>query len=197
MDWGCTIDWSLALEAANVLVLVIGLWTARTIANRVWRERTANRMAEVAEDALSNMYEAEDVFMYIRQNFSRVAVEDLNERASIRAAKTTFQRINDNKEFFERARNIAPRIKSIFGTNQYKEYMIIFEIRNDIINAAHNYVDFDDDNPSEETRNIMKSTRKILYQGFKKDEISERLNRATSNLEAEFLPIIRANSTRR
>ncbi|WP_417497865.1 hypothetical protein [Maricaulis sp.] len=191
MEWACQIDWQAWATFANAVAIGVGILIARQAVSRIWIERSAIRKSEVAEEALSNLYEAQDVFEFLRNPFSRSAVEDLKEPIQLRAAKTVYSRLDAQRDFFDKARTTAPKVRALFGAAAHDHYETIFVLRNKIANAAQNYVDFAGDPPDDEIREIMKDIRRTLYAREKDDPISGDINDAIQAAEKIFLPILR------
>lgn len=197
MEWAWQIDWQAWATFANAVAIGIGILVARQEVSRIWIERSAIRKAEVAEEALSNLYEAQDVFKTLRNPFSRSPIEDLKEPVQLRVARITYSRLDTERAFFEKARAIAPKVRALFGPAAYDHYKTIFDVRNKIANAAQNYVDFAGDPPDPEMRDILKDIRRTLYAIGDDDPISGEINNAVEAAEKLFLPILRPRTSDR
>lgn len=134
MDFGSVPDWIVALAAALASwqgIKSLGIWR---------REEAERRRMELAEVALSEFYEARDIFKWVRtpSGEREVAVQPATDDAETRTQAQRdiyypiLKRLADDGDFFGRMRARRYRVQALFGPAGAEPY--------DIINAVHGKV---------------------------------------------------------
>jgi len=146
MDWGSVPDWLTAIAS-------IGLASAAIFAAQqgiknlnAWRtEAIGKRKAELAEQALTTVYEARDVFRFVRTPVLFLGEEEAAKPETIKSGETktvssrysvSIQRIQREKELFARLQTQRYSFAAIFGAAATKPFDDIADVQISIVTAA-------------------------------------------------------------
>lgn len=194
----------------SILTTVIGALAVLGITwfgIRRWRvEQVERRQIEVAEEALSLVYESEDVFNSIRSplvtsNEYAERVPETNETKDEISRRNTYyatiKRINAFRPYFERVSKIYPVYRAVFGKSTSAPLREIFLIRNEIIISAEMLADRRDIGEEDQaTKDMYRKQRENIWAaGTKNSEdpssIENRIKKLTAELEAQATPLLK------
>jgi len=178
--------------------LCVGLIARATFRN--WKaQQRAQKQAEVAEEALSVMYEADVVFRVIRSPLTHHTMEELRRdkegESPSSETRKRLETIERFEGFFERNAKILSTVKIYFGEQPYSDISLPLRIRNEILLAIQFYEELlvdEKDGISNETRDLIKQQRQIFSGRFSdRDETHTKLIYATNRVENILIPIAR------
>lgn len=193
----------LTTAAGALAVLGITLFGIRR-----WRvEQVERRQIELAEQALSLVYESEDVFSSIRsplveshEHADRVPQkhETKDEASKRNAYYSTVKRINSFRPFFEKASQIYPVYRAVFGKSTAAPLREIFQIRNDIIISAETLLERGHpQSENDDTKKFYLEQRTIVRSGGTKyseapNSIENRITKLIGEVEAQATPLLKS-----
>lgn len=194
-----------------VLTALIAIFGFRTF-GRWKREKLEERRIEVAFDALTIAYETKFVFQYIRSplvqgyewaDMPKRDGENDDNRGRRGSYYATFNRIKQNKDFFEKVWQLQPRCMAVFGRNIEKTFLKLHQARRNIEVAAQMLAqdadDFRRDN-EESNRNLYHQLRRDVWDHGdleqEKDEVGKLLREFETELETAAKPVVHARYKR-
>lgn len=188
-----------------ILSALIAIFGFRTF-GRWKREKLEERRIEIAFDALTLAYETKFVFQHIRSAMAHgYEWEDMpkrdgdtddkrNRRGSFYAV---FKRIQQNKEFFEKAWRLQPKCMAVFGRSIEDTFMKLHKARRSIEVAAQMLAEQVDDpyrGDDKSTRELYEQFRRDIWDhgGYQKekDTVGKLLQEFELELEAAAKPIV-------
>ena len=196
MDFGSVPDWIVAIAAA------MASWQGIKSLNTWRREEAGRRRMELAEVALSEFYEARDIFKWVRTPagegretaVAQPAPDDPEGR--IQAQRDVYypilKRLADDGEFFGRMRARRYRVQALFGPAGAEPYDIINAVHGKVALAAKMLVQTQQEGtPSEaETARSGEWQDTVWDDAEESDEINDRIELAVRKAEEVFRPTI-------
>jgi hypothetical protein len=188
MDFGSVPDWIVAVAAA------LAAWQGIKGLSMWRREEAGRRRMELAEDALSEFYEARDIFKWVRSPV-RLDDDDDDEATSAQSAHDVYspilRRLAEDGDFFGRMRARRYRVHALFGAEAVEPYDIINGVHRDVTQAAKMLIQTPqaarastDQKRSDEWKDT------VWDDADEEDEINARIEAAVSKAEAVFRPQI-------
>ena len=212
MSW----NWDLFFEIIASISIIIASWVAINGINSWRREARWKNKYEIAENALSLFYEAQEAIEWIRfpgsftgEGSSREKDESETEEEEKRLnlAYVPIERLSKHEHVFIKLKSLKYRFMSIFGTLSNNPFTEIDKIRNELVFAA-NQLGYRYWNPDhtrrfnvmpkknvqfeEETREKMERT--IWKSYIDEDEIQLRLDKVIENIESICKKILQNNT---
>ena len=191
------------LEILQSLGIIIASGVAIWGINSWRREAKWKRKYELAEEVLTNVYEAHQAIRRIRniigfgnEGITRIKTEnETPEQTRIyNQAYVARERYERNKEPLEKLHALKFRFAALYGTAYEKHFDTFPEVVNKIFFASDEIArvqlgEYDDDRPL--IREIMIKSRRILYATFKEeDEIENDLKMAINGIESKCRDIV-------
>lgn len=147
MNWG---PWQFGttelIAMLQLLTMLLIAWWAKDSVQKWITQRNTLRKAEVAEEVLALLYEAEEVFKTIRNPLEYVPEDELSLPAKDRAfanKKRRYQRVEEQKDFFTRMYKILPVSKTLFPPPVGDNIRKVIVLRNQFLNAADTMYDYE------------------------------------------------------
>lgn len=201
MDTGSWAD--LVSAGANVVVAIAAVVAAsQGIAGlNAWRrEAIGRRRMELAEDALTDLYEAADVIRWARfpGSFGYEATERQgrdDEPENIQAHRDTFyiplKRLNDHSELFSRLRTRRFRVRATFGVDAVTPFEALHAVHSEIVVAAQRLMAMDPAHQNERTRERWERLEAVVWGvGDEDDKLVVKVGDALKLAETIFRPAI-------
>jgi hypothetical protein len=192
------------LDALQAVAVILGGGTAFA-GLRTWRREVIGRkMIEVAEEALSAFYSAQDVIGWARsphgyfgEGRSRPG-RDKDEDDVLRERRDSLyvpvERLKRRETVFERLEAAAPRTVVHFGRDAGQAFHKMNEVFNKIHFAAFQLISMAG-NTGEPNKRLMDELYKTIYMQYDgTDEIASQVNAAVSRIEDIVLPQLRRSA---
>ncbi len=199
------------IAVVQIVVVICIAFLAREGVKNWNKKRATLRTAEVAEKCLALMYEAEDVFRYIRFADASIPFEDLKLQGR-KKADALYQhgmdRVTKYAGYFERVQAHLPITKALLGEAIFNGLRDVLLIRNDITYALQDRHELSLEEPStgspeerlaqdNDKRARANEYRRIIFGNFdENDEVYKRYLRTCAFLESKLLPLIRTEYPR-
>ncbi|MDC9822643.1 hypothetical protein PRN20_02755 [Devosia sp. ZB163] len=195
MDFGSVPDWIVAIAAA------LAAWQGIKSLNAWRREEAGRRRMELAEVALSEFYEARDIFKWVRSP----AREDSDPAAQstpddpetrIQSQRDIYypilKRLADDGDFFGRMRARRYRVQALFGPAGAEPYDIINDVHGKVALAAKMLVQTQQQGtPTEAEMARSGEWQDTVWDDAEgSDEINDRIELAIRKAEEVFRPTI-------
>lgn len=202
---GTVPDWVSALSNVGVAVAAICAAVQGVRSLTAWRTETqGRRRMELAEDVLADVYEARAVFQWVRSPASFGYESEARpgreaDPEAIRRHRDTFfvplKRLNDNAEFFSKARARRYRVVAAFGPGADKPYELMHEISVNISVSAEALMRLDPTNQNDAVVRRQQKLEADVWQGYdEKNQISEKIEEMMNTAELLFRKEIDASS---
>lgn len=201
METGTWAD--LMSAGANVVVAIAAVVAAsQGIAGlNAWRrEAIGRRRMELAEDALTDLYEAADVIRWARfpGSFGFEARDRQGrdgEPENVQAHRDTFyiplKRLNDQSELFSRLRTRRFRVRATFGVDAVKPFEELHQVHSEIVVAAQRLMAMDPSDENERARERRERFENVVWGvGDEDDKLVVKVGDALKTAEAIFRPAI-------
>lgn len=201
------------LEILSNLAILITAITAFYGINSWRREMIGKRKYELAEEVLSNAYEIQVNMQFIRKTIrspeegkTYIYKEELQAKGNhfSKIGYIVKERYNLTKEPFISLEKLAFRFKALFGHSNTVPIFEILQIRNEVIEAAEQYVKYNlwliemeeggskDIRQMEAYRNYLQDYKALLWEREDQEDFIEiRLNSAVNALKSVCESIIR------
>ncbi len=194
------------IAIVQVVVVFCAAWWAKDTAQSWFKKRATIRKAETAEKCMVLMYEAEEVFRYIRLAggvpFDVLKLKDREKAEGL--YQHGMDRVNHHAEYFQRVLAHLPITKAFLGKDIHDGLKVILLIRNDITYALYDRYNLSLEEASagspeerlaqdNDKRARANEYRRIIYGNFdENDAIWQRYLKTCTALEVKLLPIIGA-----
>lgn len=200
--------WAEILKAVpsvvTAITAVVGVRIASSGLNK-WREESAGkRKAELAEQALTDFYEARDVFTWVRSRGAFGGEGESREAAShesdeLKKRRDTYfrslERLRQEKELFARINAQRYTFAARFGRDSIKPFEQIMGVHNQIMTTASVLIETAMEHETQQMREQLESMFDVLWSPFKRpDKIVERIDEAIHQIEQLCIPILDAKS---
>lgn len=195
MDLGTVPDWIVAVAAA------LASWQGIKSLTAWRREEAGRRRMELAEVALSEFYEARDIFKWVRTPAAegREPPDQLtydDPEARVRAQRDIYypilKRLADDGDFFGRMRARRYRVQALFGSAGVEPYDIVNDVHGKVALAAKMLVQTRHGG----TPTAAETARSDAWQDTvwddaeESDEVNDRIELAIRKAEDVFRPSI-------
>jgi len=195
MDYGTVPDWIVAIAAA------MASWQGIRSLNTWRREEAGRRRMELAEVALSEFYEARDIFKWVRSPAREAddpAVQPVLDDTdkSVQAQRDVYypilKRLADDGEFFGRMRARRYRVQALFGSSGVEPYDIMNDVHGKVARAAKMLVQTRQEGPptAEQTALSNEWHDTVWDDAEDSDAINDRIELAIQKAEVVFRPTI-------
>jgi hypothetical protein len=186
MDFGSVPDWIVAIAAA------LAAWQGIKGLSMWRREEAGRRRMELAEVALSEFYEARDIFKWVR---SPVHPDEDGDTPSDQAAHDIYspilRRLAEDGNFFGRMRARRYRVHALFGAGAVEPYDIINSVHRDVTQAAKMLIQTPQAaQASTEQKRSDRWKDTVWDDAEEQDEINARIETAVRKAEEVFRPQI-------
>lgn len=194
MDFGSVPDWIVAIAAALASwqgIKSLGIWR---------REEAERRRMELAEVALSEFYEARDIFKWVRTPSSEreAAALPTTDDAETRTQAQRdiyypiLKRLADDGDFFGRMRARRYRVQALFGPAGAEPYDIINAVHGKVALAAKMLVQTQQEGTPTEAEAAQSGEWQdtVWDDAEESDEINDRVELAIRKAEDVFRPAI-------
>lgn len=194
MDFGSVPDWIVALAAALASwqgIKSLGIWR---------REEAERRRMELAEVALSEFYEARDIFKWVRtpsgerEATAQPATDDAETRTQAQRDiyYPILKRLADDGDFFGRMQARRYRVQALFGPAGAEPYDIINAVHSKVALAAKMLVQTQQEGTPTEAEAAQSGEWQdtVWDDAEDSDEINDRVELAIRRAEDVFRPAI-------
>jgi len=189
VDFGSVPDWIVAIAAA------LAAWQGIKSLSAWRKEEAGRRRMELAEVALSEFYEARDIFKWVR---SPGRIDDDGDPQSLQSPQDVYspilRRLAEDGDFFGRMRARRYRVHALFGPGAVEPYDIITGVHTDVTQAAKMLIQTPQDTgrPADSKRSARWEDT-VWDDAEEEDEINGRIETAVRKAEAVFRPQIDIN----
>jgi hypothetical protein len=210
MAGGWAFGWSELFGAFQAAATFGGLGVAWWGVNQWRREQVGKRKAELAEEALALVYQAQEVFDFVRSPLSykgegasrqQSSVESAQEKERRDAEFVPFERLNSYKEFFIDVQRIRPRLEAYYGKLGFDPLHRILELRTELMLAIEELSDLGDDFHHLQGDDLVRhQTRRKELRSVKwktssgTDAFDEQLRKLKLDADAVFKPALEIRS---
>lgn len=177
----------------------IGVYIAFRGLSKWHNETVGKRRIELAEDVLSDFYQARDIIKAARSPFS-YAHEGLSRKNDdketdadtqiLNAYFAVTERLMKNADFFAETWARRYRFSAVFGSNAAKPYDDLFEVRNEIIVSVRSLISAHGHPLSAEDNAAKVQWENTIWSQVEDDSIPARLDHAVEVIEAVCRPTI-------
>lgn len=194
MDFGSVPDWIVAIAAAMASwqgIKSLSIWR---------REEAERRRMELAEVALSEFYEARDIFKWVRTPSGDREAEaqpapdeaEAGPQAQRDIYRPILKRLADDGDFFGRMQARRYRVQALFGPAGAEPYDIISAVHGKVALAAKMLVQArQDGTPTEEEAAQTGEWQDTVWDDAENsDDINDRIELAIRKAEEVFRPAI-------
>jgi hypothetical protein len=192
MEYGSIPDWIVAIAAA------LAAWQGIKSLSAWRKEEAGRRRMELAEVALSEFYEARDIFKWVR---SPTPADDDEDAPHLQSAPDIYspilRRLAEDGDFFGRMRARRYRVQALFGAVAIEPYDIMNSVHGDVTQAAKMLIQTPE--PAQGSANSRRSSQwkdTVWDDAEDEDEINGRIELAVRKAEAVFRPQIDLNEAR-
>jgi hypothetical protein len=191
MEYGSVPDWIVAIAAA------LAAWQGIKSLSAWRREEAGRRRMELAEVALSEFYEARDIFKWVR---SPTPADD-DGPSEVQSARDIYspilRRLAEDSDFFGRMRARRYRVQALFGAVAIEPYDIMSGVHGDVTQAAKMLIQTPESAPGSANRKRSAQWQDTVWDDAEdEDEINGRIELAIRKAEAVFRPQIDLNEVR-
>ena len=189
MEYGSVPDWIVAIAAA------LAAWQGIKSLSAWRKEEAGRRRMELAEVALSEFYEARDIFKWVR---SPTPADDDDDPSEMQSARDIYspilRRLAEDGDFFGRMRARRYRVQALFGAGAIEPYDIMNRVHVDVTQAAKMLIQTPDSahGPADRKRSAQWQDT-VWDDADNQDEINGRIELAVRQAEAVFRPQIDMN----
>lgn len=187
MDYGSVPDWVVAIAAA------LAAWQGIKSLSAWRNEEAGRRRMELAEIALSEFYEARDIFKWVRSP-ARAEEEGEPQPSARDIYSPILHRLAEDGDFFGRMRARRYRVHALLGAGAVEPYDIISSVHRDVTQAAKMLIQT---RPSAQRSSDRKRSAEwedtVWDDAEDDDEINVRIEMAVRKAEAVFRPQIDTN----
>ena len=197
MDWGSVPDW--ISSTANIGVAVAAGFAAYEGIQRLnaWhRETVGRRRIELAEEVISDFYEARDILRWVRSPFAyshegkeRPGRE--KESHDVQRVRDTYhvqiERLTKRSELFARMNARKYRVIATYGPEAAAPYDKIQTVHSQIIISAQPIMWALEKSPSDWEKGMLPKWRATIWEGSDdKDEVKAEIDAAVAEVERCF-----------
>jgi hypothetical protein len=192
MEYGSVPDWIVAVAAA------LAAWQGIKSLSAWRREEAGRRRMELAEVALSEFYEARDIFKWVR---SPTPPDDDDDSSEVQSPRDIYspilRRLAEDGDFFGRMRARRYRVQALFGAGAIEPYDIMNGVHVDVTQAAKMLIQTPDSAQGAADRKRSALWEDTVWDDAEEeDEINGRIDLAVRKAEAVFRPQIDMNEAR-
>lgn len=200
--WAKTVDWQAWAIFSQAIAILVTALIARATYTSWQRRKAADRGVEVAEEALSIAYEAEEVFRDIRASLT---YRSLDENDALSEGEKFFRRYAKRIElqgaYFEKLVAVLPRVRAFIGQSAFDSLRSLALVRNELYNSLDTYVDlaYNSTRPLEaENKALMRKCRRDLWARYNsEDTMWAKIKGYISQVEEKTLPVLQPTTKRR
>lgn len=189
MDYGSVPDWVVAIAAA------LAAWQGIKSLSAWRNEEAGRRRMELAEIALSEFYEARDIFKWVRSP-ARDDEEDepLPRQSGHDIYSPILRRLAEDGDFFGRMRARRYRVHALLGAGAVEPYDIISGVHGDVTQAAKMLIQTRQGAQGSADRKRSAQWEDTVWDDAEgEDDINARIEMAVRKAEAIFRPQIDMN----
>lgn len=190
MEYGSVPDWIVAIAAA------LAAWQGIKSLSAWRKEEAGRRRMELAEVALSEFYEARDIFKWVRS--PTPAEDDDDDPADVQSARDIYspilRRLAEDGDFFGRMRARRYRVQALFGAAAIEPYDIMNGVHVDVTQAAKMLIQTPETATGGANRKRSAQWQDTVWDDAEdEDEINGRIELAVRKAEVVFRPQIDSN----